>query len=162
MKETHANAVKLEINSLSTLPHIEALINAQIPVIGHIGLTPQSVNMFGGFKVQGKNQDEANKIIDFANKLADMGVSALVLECMPKDLAEKITAQVKIATIGIGSGNACDGQVLVFYDLLGFAPTGKLKFVKQYANAHDYLVSALKEYATEVNNAQFPSVSNSY
>lgn len=156
IKETNAHAVKVEINSYSTLTHVEALINAQIPVIGHIGLTPQSVNMFGGFKRQGKTESEASKIIEFANHLEQLGVSAIVLECMPDDLAKKITSSIKIATIGIGSGAECDGQVLVFYDLLGFSPNKKLNFVKQYANAHSYLTSALKNYAFEVNNTQFP------
>lgn len=162
IKETNANAVKLEINSNSTIPHVEALIAAQIPVVGHIGLTPQSINMFGGFKVQGKKQQEATKIIDFANKLAEVGVSAIVLECIPRELAEMITKQIPIATIGIGSGNECDGQVLVFHDLLGFNPENKLKFVKQYANTHDYLISALKDYAKEVETKQFPDIFNSF
>lgn len=162
IKETNVNAVKLEVNHLATLSHIEALIHSQIPVIGHIGLTPQSINMFGGFKAQGKTLDEANKIVDFAHKLAELGVSAIVLECIPMALAEKITREVNVATIGIGSGHVCDGQVLVFYDLLGFEPNKKLKFVKQYANAEDYFVSALKNYAQEVRDVKFPDSSNSF
>ena len=147
---------------MATLTHVEALINSEIPVIGHLGLTPQSVNMFGGFKVQGKTPDQANKIIDLANRLADIGVSAIVLECMPESLAEKITTQIAIPTIGIGSGSACDGQVLVFYDLLGFETGKKPKFVKQFAQAYDYLTAGLKDYAHEVCNATFPANINNY
>ena len=162
IKETNAHAVKVEINNLATLPHVEALLNSQIPVIGHLGLTPQSVNMFGGFKVQGKTPDQADKIIDLANKLTELGVSAIVLECMPENLAQKITTQIDIPTIGIGSGNVCDGQVLVFYDMLGFEPGKTPKFVKQFAQAYDYLTAALKDYAHEVNNATFPSNINTF
>ncbi len=150
IKATNCNAVKVEINSITTLAHVKALIDAQIPVIAHIGLTPQSVNVFGGFKIQGKTISEANKIIDFANKLNEIGVTAIVLECIPHELAEKITSEIKIPTIGIGAGNGCDGQVLVFYDLLGFNPNNKPKFVTQYANAYEYLTNALKSYKQDV------------
>jgi 3-methyl-2-oxobutanoate hydroxymethyltransferase len=156
IKATNCNAVKVEINSIATLSHVKALIDAQIPVIGHLGLTPQSVNIFGGFKIQGKTNMEANKIIDLAAKLNEIGVSAIVLECIPDELAKAITTQINIPTIGIGAGNACDGQVLVFYDLLGFEPDKKLKFVKEYANAYQYLTTALKNYKNEVNQAKFP------
>ncbi len=162
IKETHAHAIKVEINNYATLEHVEALINAQIPVIGHIGLTPQSVNIFGGFKAQGTTASEANKITDFADRLAKSGVSALVLECIPQSLAAVITSTINIPTIGIGSGNSCDGQVLVFHDLLGFEPNSKFKFVKHYANAHEYLVNALKNYAEEVVQAKFPDPNNSF
>ena len=151
IKATNCNAVKLEINSVNTLYHVKALIDAQIPVIGHIGLTPQSVNVFGGFKTQGKTTNEANKIIDFANKLAETGVTAIVLECIPQELANIITSQISIPTIGIGAGDSCDGQVLVFYDLLGFNPNNKPKFVTEYANAYEYLTNALKNYKTDIN-----------
>lgn len=162
IQQSNANALKLEINNMTTLAHVEALIGAQIPVIGHLGLTPQSVNMFGGFKVQGSNDKGADKIIAFAHKLVEIGVSAIVLECMPADLAEKISHEVSIATIGIGSGNGCDGQVLVFYDLLGFNPESKLKFVKQYANAHECLVQGLKDFSQEVTSGIFPNIKHSY
>ena len=162
IQQSNANALKLEINNRSTLAHIEALINAQIPVIGHIGLTPQSVNVFGGFKIQGNDDEDADKIIAFAHKLAQIGVSAIVLECIPSDLAEKISNEVNIATIGIGSGSGCDGQVLVFYDLLGFNPNNKLKFVKQYTNAHECLVQGLKDFSQEVTTGIFPNLKHSY
>ena len=150
LKLTNCNAVKVEINSESTLSHVKALIDAQIPVIGHIGLTPQSVNVFGGFKIQGKTTSEANKIIDFAHKLEELGVTSIVLECMPHELAKTITSEINIPTIGIGAGDGCDGQVLVFYDLLGFNPNNMPKFVTPYANAYEYLTDALKSYKQDV------------
>lgn len=162
MQQTGANAVKVEINNITTLDHIKALIAAQIPVIGHIGMTPQSVNMFGGFKAQGKNADSASMILDFAHQLEEVGVIAIVLECMPCDLAQKITQEINIATIGIGAGNSCDGQVLVFYDMLGFDTSHKIKLVKHFANAHEYLVNGLKNYVTEVKNSSFPGEEHCY
>lgn len=162
IQETDANAIKVEVNNPAAFAHIEALIAAQIPVIGHLGMTPQSVNIFGGFSVQGKQDEAANKIIQFAHKLAEIGVIAIVLECIPALLAKKITEQIEIATIGIGSGNECDGQVLVFYDLLGFDPKNKFKFVKHYANAHEHLVNGLKNFSSEVKNGVFPDESHTY
>lgn len=162
IQETNANAVKLEINHLSILKHVDALIEAQIPVIGHLGMTPQSVKMFGGFMVQGKHDAAASKIIDFAHRLNDAGVAAIVLECMPADLADIITREINIATIGIGSGIACNGQVLVFYDLLGFDREKKFRFVKHYANAHDYLVNGIKDFSREVQSGIFPDLAHSY
>ncbi len=154
IKSTYCNAVKVEINSEQTISHVKALIDAQIPVIGHIGLTPQSVNIFGGFKTQGKTTDEANKIIDFAHKLVEAGVSAIVLECIPEQLAKTITNQINVPTIGIGAGMYCDGQVLVFHDLLGFDPNKKYQFVTQYANAYGYLTDALKNYKLDVEQSK--------
>lgn len=162
IQETSANAVKVEVNSQATIMHVKALIAAQIPVIAHIGMTPQSINMFGGFKLQGKTSEVADKIVLFARQLTEIGVSAIVLECMPSDLAKIITDTVNVATIGIGSGHMCDGQVLVFYDLLGFNPNLKIKFVKQYANAHELLVGGVKAFSEEVKNSTFPDSSYAY
>lgn len=162
MQETNANAVKIEVNNIATLEHIEAIIAAQIPVIAHIGMTPQSVNIFGGFKVQGKNEDSIQNIINFANALTKINVSAVVLECIPADIAKEITRSIDIATIGIGAGVHCDGQVLVFHDMLGFSNHKKIKFVKKYVDAYDYLISGIKDYVTEVKEASFPSLENTY
>lgn len=162
IQETNANAVKIEVNHPAAFAHIEAVMAAQIPVIGHIGMTPQSVNVFGGFKTQGKKPGSADKILDFAHQLAQIGVTAIVLECIPAALAETITQQISIATIGIGSGVNCDGQVLVFYDMLGFNPENKLKFVKHFANAHEHLTTGLKNYSLEVTNGTFPDESHTY
>lgn len=161
IQQTNANAVKLEINNIETLSHVKALIAAQIPVMAHIGMTPQSVNMFGGFKTQGKNSASANKIIAFAKQLADIGVVAIVLECVPVNLAKIITEELDIATIGIGAGNVCDGQVLIFPDLLGFDPNNKLKFVKRFANAYEYLLGGLKNYVKDVQSGAFPDIVHS-
>ncbi len=162
IQETNAHAVKVEVNNISTFAHIQALIEAQIPVIGHIGLTPQSVNLFGGYKVQGNQKEVADKIIGFAKKLEQIGVHAIVLECIPAELAKMITEQISIPSIGIGAGSGCDGQVLLFYDLLGFDPNNKLRFVKQYANAHEYFVSGLKKFSAEVVDGSFPDSSHAY
>ncbi len=162
IQETQVNAIKVEMNHPAILEHIEALVAAQIPVIGHIGMTPQSVNVFGGFKVQGRENEEAHKITAFAHQLVQVGVKAIVLECMPAALAKTITQQISVATIGIGSGQYCDGQVLVFHDLLGFNPKNKFKFVKCYANAHEYLVNGLKNFASDVKSGVFPDETHSH
>lgn len=162
MQEGMANAVKLEVNSLATLHHVTALINAQIPVIGHIGLTPQSVNVFGGFKVQGKTQEQAQHIVDLAEKLQEAGVSAIVLECIPKALAMQITQSLTIPTIGIGSGAHCDGQVLVFHDLLELGTGHPPKFVKSYLNGGELITKAISSYVNEVREATFPTNAHSY
>lgn len=162
MQETNANAVKVEINNIATLEHVKAILAAQIPVVAHIGMTPQSVNLFGGFKVQGKNETSAKTIINFANTLADINVSAIVLECVPESLAKEITNDIAIATIGIGAGVHCNGQVLVFHDMLGFSLDNKIKFVKEYVNAHDYLISGIKDYVKEVKDSSFPSAEHTY
>lgn len=156
-----ANAVKLEINHLAAIEHIEALIAAQIPVIGHIGMTPQSINMFGGFKLQGKTEIEAEHITEMAIKVEAAGVSAIVLECIPEDLAAKITAMISIPTIGIGAGNNCDGQVLVFHDLLGLNPNPP-KFARKYCNTQQLMLDSLSEFANDVKNGRFPNSQHSF
>ena len=151
MTQGLADAVKLEINNLDTIKHLNAIINAQIPVVAHIGLTPQSINIFGGFTKQGKNEVERKHILDIAHKLNETAIIAVVLECIPNDLAIEITAISNIPTIGIGSGCGCDGQVLVFHDLLGFNDHAP-KFVKQYINSQELLINATKQYINDVKS----------
>lgn len=160
IQETACNALKIEVNNIATLEHIKAIIAAQIPVVAHIGMTPQSFNLFGGFKVQGRDDKSRQHILDLAKSLEMLGVIAIVLECIPKAFAKVITESVDIATIGIGAGKDCDGQVLVFYDMLGFDPNNKIKFVKKFTNAYDYLLSGLKEYVKEVQDSIFPAEIN--
>lgn len=156
-----ADMVKLEINHPSTLEHIKALIAAQIPVIGHIGMTPQSMHMFGGFKVQGKTDKQINHILSLAKDIEKIGVSAVVLECIPEDLAYNITNTINIPTIGIGAGANCDGQVLVLQDLLGLTKH-KPKFVKQYLNGRELIISSLSNFINEVKNNNFPTQDHTY
>jgi 3-methyl-2-oxobutanoate hydroxymethyltransferase len=162
MKQTQASAIKIEVNDIATIKHIEALIQAQIPVMAHIGLTPQSVNIFGGYKVQGKNEEQAAKILNLAKLLENAGVFAIVLECMPNELAKTITNNINVATIGIGSGVNCDGQVLVFHDLLGINNGHQPKFVKQYLNSYELMQAAITEYKNEVELSKFPTIEYSY
>ena len=129
IKEGHAHAVKLE-GGKSVCPQIRAITEASIPVVAHIGLTPQSVNAFGGFKVQGKDAENAERLIEEAKAVQEAGAFAVVMECVPAKLAEYITSQISITTIGIGAGAGCDGQVLVYQDMLGMFPDYKPKFVK--------------------------------
>jgi len=153
--EGQAHAVKLE-GGREVVDKVRAIINAQIPVVGHLGLTPQSVNMFGGFKVQGKTEEQAKKIIDDAFMLQDAGVFAIVLECVPEKLASIITEKLEIPTIGIGAGKYCDGQVLVTQDMLGMYTDFTPKFVKKYANLRDEIQNAAKQYIDEMKSGAFP------
>lgn len=123
---------------------MKAIVNAQIPVMGHIGLTPQSVNMFGGFKVQGKDEIKARNIVEDAKKLEDAGVFSIVLEGIPYKLAKIVTESVSVPTIGIGAGKYCDGQILVYQDMLGLFSDLKPKFVKSYGNAGEVVKKLLK------------------
>lgn len=156
IKEGHAQAVKLE-GGASVLEQIKAIVNASIPVMGHIGLTPQSINAFGGFKVQGKSESAARKLIEDAQSIEAAGAFAIVLECVPAKLAELISSKVSIPTIGIGAGKGCDGQILVYQDMLGMFSDFKPKFVKQYANTGEIMKSAIKNYIDEVQSSSFPS-----
>jgi 3-methyl-2-oxobutanoate hydroxymethyltransferase len=156
-----ADAVKLEINNVSTLSQITALTNAQIPVIAHIGMTPQSVNVFGGFKVQGKNEAQIQHIEKMAQLAQDAGACALVIECVPSRVAQKISETLLIPTIGIGAGNGCDGQVLVLNDLLGMSQHCP-KFAKQYLDGKSLIKNALNEFSHEVTSQAFPSDKYSY
>ncbi len=161
VREGGANAVKLE-GGKEMVSTIKAILHAQIPVMGHIGLTPQSVNQFGGFKVQGKDVEAANAIIEDALALQDAGVFAIVLEGVPAKLATLITKKLSIPTIGIGASKACDGQVLVINDMLGMFSDFTPKFVKQYANLKDMMIDGVKNYIDEVNHEVFPSVEHTF
>src|SRR3954471_13825621 len=138
-----AQAVKVEGGKASRIKTIEAIIDSEIPVMGHIGLTPQSVNALGGFKLQGKNVDDARRLMDEAVALEHAGCFSLVLECVPTELAAMITERVSIPTIGIGAGPHCDGQVLVFHDLLGLYDNHTPKFVRRYAALGDEMRAAI-------------------
>lgn len=161
IKEGRAHAIKLE-GGASYCEHIKAIVNAQIPVMGHIGLTPQSINVFGGFKVQGKNEDAAKKLIEDAKKLEEAGAFAIVLECIPDKVAELITKAINIPTIGIGAGNSCDGQILVYQDMLNMYSDFKPKFVKTFANVGEVMKSGVENYITEVQAGSFPSKEHSF
>lgn len=161
IQEGKAHAVKLE-GGIEVVDKIKAIIKAQIPVMGHLGLTPQSINMFGGFKVQGKSEEQARKIIDDAIELEKAGVFAIVLEGIPEKLAEMITEKLTIPTIGIGAGKGCDGQVLVTHDMLGMFSDFTPKFVKKYANLKDQIIDATKEYMCEVKSEEFPAVEHTF
>ena len=161
MKEAGANGVKLE-GGASVCPQIEAIVNAQIPVCAHIGLTPQSVNAFGGFKVQGKSVEAAKKIIEDAKAVEAAGASMVVLEGIPAKLASIITDTVSIPTIGIGAGAGCDGQVLVYQDMLAMFSDLKPKFVKHFAKVGDVMKQAFADYAKEVKAGTFPAEEHIY
>jgi 3-methyl-2-oxobutanoate hydroxymethyltransferase len=156
VQEAGAQAVKLE-GGQSVIEKIQAIIKAQIPVLGHLGLTPQSVNAMGGFKLQGKDIETARQILDDALLLQDAGVFGIVLECVPSGLARIITEKLEIPTIGIGAGPQCDGQVLVIQDLLGMFRQMRPKFVKTFAQGGDTVVSAVKQYIDEVRTGAFPA-----
>lgn len=159
--EGHAQAVKLE-GGAEFVHHITAITRASIPVMGHIGLTPQAVNKLGGFKVQGKDLQTARKLIADARALDSAGVFAIVLECVPNDLATYISKQVSVPTIGIGSGANCDGQVLVWQDVFGLNTQHSPKFVKSYANLAKIIQEATAEWTKEVQAQIFPGTEHSY
>jgi 3-methyl-2-oxobutanoate hydroxymethyltransferase len=151
-----AHAVKIEGGKSTRIKSVEAILDAEIPVMGHIGLTPQSVNALGGFKVQGKGTEEARRLIDEAVALEQAGCFSLVLECVPTELAAFITERITIPTIGIGAGPACDGQVLVLHDLLGLYDGHTPKFVRKYANLAEDMTKAIGAYLTDVREGRFP------
>jgi 3-methyl-2-oxobutanoate hydroxymethyltransferase len=161
VQEAGAEAVKLE-GGPAVIEKIRAIVKAQIPVLGHLGLTPQSLNVFGGFKVQGKDIEAARKLVDDALLLQDAGVFGLVLECVPDTLARVVTQKLEIPTIGIGAGPHCDGQVLVIQDLVGMFRKLKPKFVKNYAQLGDAMVAAVKNYIDEVRSGQFPQAEHCF
>ena len=161
MKEGRAGAVKLE-GGVSVAPHIKAITECGIPVCAHIGLTPQSVNAFGGFKVQGRGDEAAKKLIEDAHAVEEAGAFAVVLECVPAELATQISKELSIPTIGIGAGNGCDGQVLVYQDMLGMFSDYVPKFVKQFANVGEVMKDAVKKYIAEVGDGSFPDEKHSY
>ena len=161
LKETGAQAVKLE-GGAAVAPAVQAMTSAGIPVVGHLGLTPQSVNQFGGFKVQAKNAAAAQQLLDDARLLEKAGAFAVVLECVPAALAAKVSQALSIPTIGIGAGNGCDGQVLVMHDLLGLTPGFKPKFVKTYRTLAQEVIAAAREYADDVKARQFPAAEHTF
>lgn len=161
MKEGRAGAVKLE-GGKEVCPQIKAIVSAGIPVVAHLGLTPQSINAFGGFKVQGKTEVAAKKLIEDAKAVEEAGAFLLVLECVPAKLAKLVTESINIPTIGIGAGAGCDGQVLVIYDMLGMFSDFKPKFVKHFANAGDVIREAVKTYIAEIDNGTFPAEEHCY
>jgi 3-methyl-2-oxobutanoate hydroxymethyltransferase len=158
-----AGAVKLE-GGRKRVDAVRAIIGAEIPVMGHIGLTPQSIHALGGFKVQGKGLDAAKALADDAVALADAGVFALVLECVPDGVARIITESVAVPTIGIGAGRHCDGQVLVWHDLLGFSGTARRapKFVRQYATLEDDATAAIARFCVDVRAGAYPASAETY
>ena len=161
MKEGRANAVKLE-GGTEFAPHIEAIVKASIPVVAHIGLTPQSVNAFGGFKVQGKDLKAAQKLIEDAKAVEAAGACMVVMECVPAKLAAKITEELHIPTIGIGAGAGCDGQVLVYQDLLAMYSDMKPKFVKQFAQVGEAMREGIKAYIDETKAGTFPGEEHTF
>ena len=161
MKEGRANAVKLE-GGVEFAPHIKAIAQASIPVVAHLGLTPQSVNAFGGFKVQGKDIEAAQKLIEDAKAVEEAGACMVVLECVPAKLAKKITEMLKVPTIGIGAGNGCDGQVLVYADMLGMFSDFTPKFVKRFAETGAMMKQGFEQYIKEVKEGTYPSAEHTY
>lgn len=161
VKEGGAQAVKLE-GGAQFCPEVEAIVRASVPVMGHIGLTPQSINAFGGFKVQGKSAEAAQRIVDDARALEAAGAFAIVLECIPAKLAEIVTQAVQVPTIGIGSGAGCDGQILVYQDMLGMYDDLAPKFAKRFAEAGALMTQAFKDYRAEVEAQAFPAAEHAF
>jgi len=161
LSEGRCGAVKVE-GGRRVLPAIDAILAADIPVMGHLGLTPQSFRKLGGFKVQGRETDEARGILDDARSLADAGCFALVLEAVPATLAAEITATVPVPTIGIGAGAACDGQVLVFHDVMGMNPDFKPRFARRYADLAAAITQGARDFARDVRSGNFPSAEESF
>jgi 3-methyl-2-oxobutanoate hydroxymethyltransferase len=161
VKEAAADAVKLE-GAGPMLPRVRALVGAGIPVMGHIGLTPQSATMLGGFKAQGRTAEKARRLVEDAIALEDAGCFALVLEAVPSPVATRITRTLTIPTIGIGAGAGCDGQVLVYHDLLGLYEARAPRFVKRYAALADEIRGALEKYAEDVRAGRFPDDPHGY
>ena len=161
MKETNCQAVKLE-GGVEYADRIKAIVQAGIPVVAHIGLTPQSFNALGGYKVQGRSLEQAKKLLKDAEAVEAAGAFAITLECVPAPLAKLVTEQSGALTIGIGAGNGCDGQVLVYQDMLGYTDGFIPKFVKKYADLHSVMLEAFKQYKEECAERSFPETSQSY
>jgi 3-methyl-2-oxobutanoate hydroxymethyltransferase len=161
LKEASADAVKLE-GAGATLSRVEALVGAGVPTMGHIGLTPQSATMLGGFKAQGRTAEKARRLVEDARALEAAGVFALVLEAVPAPVAARITELLSIPTIGIGAGVECDGQVLVWHDLLGLYEGGSPRFVKQYADLASEITDAVSSYVSDVRERRFPEEQHTY
>ncbi len=161
MKEGRAGAVKLE-GGRAVCPQIKAITDAGIPVMAHLGLTPQSINAFGGFKVQGKTEAAAKKLVEDAMAVQEAGAFALTLECVPDKLARLITSKLAIPTIGIGAGNGCDGQVLVYADMLGMFSDFTPKFVRRFAETGQVMTDAFKAYIAAVKDGSYPEEKHTY
>lgn len=162
VKEGRAEAVKIE-GGQKRARLIRSIIESEIPVMGHIGLTPQSLHVFGGYKVQGKSRKAIQQLLDDAAALVDAGVFSIVLECIPTEVARRITRAVTVPTIGIGAGPDCDGQVLVLHDMLGLAPAQhRPKFVRSYANLEEVIDKAVRRYVEDVQQGSYPTASESY
>lgn len=161
LKEGGAAAVKVE-GGFNAIDRIKAMIASGIPVMGHVGMLPQSVHQYGGYKVQGRDETSAEGILSDAMSLEDAGVFAIVMECVPEGLAKRITDSLSIPTIGIGAGIHCDGQVLVLHDLLGLFPQPMPKFVRQYAALRGQCIEAIRRFKEDVENSRFPGRDESY
>jgi 3-methyl-2-oxobutanoate hydroxymethyltransferase len=161
IREGHAEAVKLEGGS-RRLPAVRALVDAEIPVMGHLGLTPQSLHRMGGYRVQARVAQQVEELFADAKALEQAGIFSLVLEGVPEEVAAEVTREVSVPTIGIGAGNACDGQVLVFHDLLGLGDRPVPKFVRQYESLGERAVEAVQRFADDVRERSFPSRRESY
>ena len=161
MREGRANAVKLE-GGVTVKEQIRALVEAGIPVVGHIGLTPQALNALGGFRVQGKDEDAAKKLLADAYAVQEAGACAVVLECVPAKLSELVSQKLDIPTIGIGAGAGCDGQVLVYQDMLGMFDNFKPKFVKEFANVGSLMREGFSSYIKECKEGTFPALEHTF
>lgn len=161
IQETGANAVKVEGGD-EVVEHIKALTRAGIPVMAHLGLTPQSVGVLGGYKVQGKSADAAKKLLDDARRCEEAGAFSIVLECVPKQLAEQVSNSLTIPTIGIGAGLNVDGQVLVYHDIISYGVERVPKFVKQYTNVNEQIAAGLSSYVADVRHQAFPEDKHSF
>jgi len=161
MKETNCQAVKLE-GGVKYADRIKAIVEAGIPAVAHIGLTPQSVNAMGGYKVQGKSLEQAQQLLIDAKAVEEAGAFAITLECVPAALATMITERSNVLTIGIGAGNSCDGQVLVYQDMLGYTDGFVPKFVKKYADVHSVMLEAFRQYKEDCEQRTFPAESQTY
>jgi 3-methyl-2-oxobutanoate hydroxymethyltransferase len=161
IKEGGCDAIKVEGGG-EISPRVKAIVNAGIPVLGHIGLTPQSVNKLGGYRVQGKDPDSADSLLKDAEALSDAGCFGLILECVPSVLAEKITKKISIPTIGIGAGKYCDGQVLVTHDIIGYLDKFSPKFVKKYADTGRIIQESIDSFKKEVLSGKFPGEEHSF
>lgn len=157
-----AHAIKIEGGDADTCNTISYLCNAGVPVIGHIGLTPQSIHQLGGYKVQGKNQEQAERLMQQAFDLEQAGCFALVIECVPQILAKTITDSLSIPSIGIGAGSATDGQVLVWHDMLGIQTSFNPKFVKRFAQGKELFIAAINDYVQQIQEVRFPSTEHAF
>ena len=161
VREARCDAIKLE-GGMVRVPAIRAILDAGIPVMGHLGLTPQSVLAMGGYKVQGRAEEDAWRLIQDAKAIAEAGVFGMVIEGLPGELARRLTAEVDVPTIGIGAGHACDGQVLVYHDLLGMSSGKSPKFVRRYAEIREQQIEAVRRFAGDVRERVFPGEEETY